>query len=83
MLGENKSDLAADTLSVILTARTLKLHETKQWLLQEELKMPYKLHRIYMKRPTCRPITEIWTLLSYQPRVTVKSCFVYKVIMDL
>ena len=40
VLGENKSDLAADTLSVILTAKTLKLPETKTWLLQGELKMP-------------------------------------------
>ena len=39
VLGENKSDLAADTLSVILTAKTLKLPETRKWLLQEELKM--------------------------------------------
>ena len=33
------SDLAADTLSVILTAKTLKLPETRKWLLQGELKM--------------------------------------------
>ena len=33
VLDENKSDLAADTLSVILTAKTLKLPETKKWLL--------------------------------------------------
>ena len=24
--------------------------------------MPQKLHRIYMKRPTCHPIMKIWTL---------------------
>ena len=40
VLGENKSVLAADTLSVMLTAKTLKLPETMKWLLQEELKMP-------------------------------------------
>ena len=39
-MGENKSDLAADTLSVILTAKYLKLPKTKKRLLQEELKMP-------------------------------------------
>ena len=39
MLGETKSDLAADTLSKILTAKTLKLLETSKWLLQEVLKM--------------------------------------------
>ena len=33
VLGENKSELAADTLSVIMTAKTLKLQETKKWLL--------------------------------------------------
>ena len=33
------SDLAADTLSVILTAKTLKLTETMKWLLQKELTM--------------------------------------------
>ena len=33
VLGENKSELAADTLSVIMTAKTLKLLETKKWLL--------------------------------------------------
>ena len=39
VLVENKSYLATDTLSVILTAKTLKLHESRKWLLQEELKM--------------------------------------------
>ena len=39
-LGVNKSNLAADTSSVIKTAKTLKLPETKKWLLQEELTMP-------------------------------------------
>ena len=39
VLGENKSDLAADTLSVILTAIALKLPETRKGLLKEELKM--------------------------------------------
>ena len=32
--------MAADVLPVILLAKTLKLPETKKWLLQEELKMP-------------------------------------------
>ena len=40
VLDKNKSDLAADTLSVLLTAKTLKLPQTKKQLLQEELKMP-------------------------------------------
>ena len=40
VLGVNKSNLAADTLSVIHTAKTLKLPETMKWLLQEELTMP-------------------------------------------
>ena len=35
----SKSDLVADTLSVILRAKTLKLLETRKWLLQEDLKM--------------------------------------------
>ena len=39
VLDENKSDLTADTLSVNLTTKTLKLPETRKWLLQEELKM--------------------------------------------
>ena len=39
VLGENKSNLAAETVSVILTAKTLKLPDTRKWLLQEELKM--------------------------------------------
>ena len=46
ILGENESDLAVDTLSVMLTAKTLKLPETRKWLLQEELKMIKELHRI-------------------------------------
>ena len=48
VLGENKSDLDADTLSVILTAKTLKLPETRKWFIQEELKMTKELQRIYM-----------------------------------
>ena len=44
-----------DTLSVILTAKTLKLPETKKWLHQDEL-------NIYLKRPTCHPNLKIWTL---------------------
>ena len=32
----------ADTLSVLLTAKTLKLPKTKNWLHQEELKKPKK-----------------------------------------
>ena len=59
VLGENTSDLAADTLSVVLTAKTLKLPETKKLLLQVELKIP---PRIYIKRPTCHPIMKNWTL---------------------
>ena len=39
MLGENKSDFAADTLAVMLTVKTLNLSETKKLLLQEELTM--------------------------------------------
>ena len=39
MLGENKSDFAADTLSVMLTVKTLNLSETKKLLPQEELTM--------------------------------------------
>ena len=41
-LVENRSDLAADTLSVIVTAKTLKLPENKKRLLKEELKMPLR-----------------------------------------
>ena len=41
VLGEHRSDLT-DTLYALLTAKTLKLPETKNWLLQEELKIPYK-----------------------------------------
>ena len=36
---KRKSDLA-DTLSVLLIAKTLKLPETKKWLLNGELKYP-------------------------------------------
>ena len=39
LAGENKSDLAVDTLSLVLTAKSLKLPKTRNWLLQEELKM--------------------------------------------
>ena len=39
IVGEHKSDLA-DILFVLLTANPLKLPETKNWLLQEELKQP-------------------------------------------
>ena len=33
VLGGNKTDSASDTLSVILTAKTLKLFEARKWLL--------------------------------------------------
>ena len=39
VLDDNKSDLA-DTLSVLLTVKTLELPETKNWLLQGKSNMP-------------------------------------------
>ena len=51
VLGENKSDLTTDPLSAILTVKTLKLLETRNWLggIENDIKTTSNIH----KRPTC------------------------------